>query len=380
MPSNFYRSDGWVKLVSGQAVPGAQVYILNQPANVTPPITPPRTIPVPFVPNPQAQIYSDAGFTPIVQPIITDGFGHYDFYALPGLYTVAIFFGGKLQQFYVDQTIGNVGTAGISSVLLETNGSPNFNQALLNLQQGTNIILTPDNFGNVTITSMGAGTVLKTNGVTNGSQTLLNLVNGSNIAITQDGAGNVTLAASGGAGANVADLPNTSTAGSQGTGLNVDAVTYTFQVSASGILQTPARWKITVNVATGPISWQNWVVARTLPGSLTVIDYTPITWGGTQNPTMSTGLNTSDAVTLQIDTAHDYWFMGYSVHQSDLTCSMFSVGGRFGNNFQSGVITGATGKTAPYFNDYTNGAVGSPNTIVLPNTAFGLWMSPWQAA
>src|ERR1700692_1368984 len=270
MAINFYRSDGWVKLVSGVAVPGAQVYILSQPANVTAPITPPRTLPVPFTPNPQVQVYSDAGFTPIVQPIITDGFGHYDFYVLPGLYTVAIFFGGKLQQFYVDQTIGNVGTAGISSVLLETNGSPNFNQALLNLQQGTNIILTPDNFGNVTITSMGAGTVLKTNGVTNGSQTLLNLVNGSNIAITQDGAGNVTLAASGGAGANVADLPNTSTAGSQGTGLNVDAVTYTFQVSASGILQTPARWKIIVNVATGPISWQNWVVARTLPGSLTV--------------------------------------------------------------------------------------------------------------
>src|ERR1700685_2976425 len=159
MALNFYRSDGWVKLVSGVAVPGAQVYILNQPANVTPPITPPRTLPVPFVPNPQVQVYSDAGFTPITQPIITDGFGHYDFYVLPGLYTVAIFTGGKLSQFYIDQTIGNVGSGGNGAVLLETNGSPNFNQGILNLNQGANVILTPDNFGNVTIaTSIPART------------------------------------------------------------------------------------------------------------------------------------------------------------------------------------------------------------------------------
>jgi hypothetical protein len=151
MTLNFYRSDGWVKLVSGQAVPGAQVYVLSQPANVTPPITPPRTLPVPFIPNPQVQVYSDQGFTPLSQPVITDGFGHYDFYTLPGLYTVAIFFGGKLQQFYIDQSIGNVGSNLGTALLLEVNGSPLFNQTVLNLQQGANIILTPDNFGNVTI-------------------------------------------------------------------------------------------------------------------------------------------------------------------------------------------------------------------------------------
>jgi hypothetical protein len=154
MALNFYRSDGWVKLVSGVAVPGAQVYILNQPANVTPPITPPRTLPVPFTPNPQVQVYSDAGFTPVVQPIITDGFGHYDFYALPGLYTIAIYTGGKLSQFYIDQTVGNIGSSGGTSVLLSTNGSPNFNQTALNLTQGANIVIANDNFGNTTISAV----------------------------------------------------------------------------------------------------------------------------------------------------------------------------------------------------------------------------------
>src|ERR1019366_8965638 len=152
--NNYYRSDGWVKAVQGPAIPGAQIYVCLQPANVTPPITPPRTLPVPWVgPNPQALIYSDAGTTPIVQPIITDGFGHYDFYALPGLYTVVVMFGGKVQQFYIDQTLGNAGSAPVSTLLISTNGTPNFNQTALNLVQGSGITLAADNFGNTTITS-----------------------------------------------------------------------------------------------------------------------------------------------------------------------------------------------------------------------------------
>src|ERR1035437_5964437 len=175
--NNYYLSDGWVKAVQGPAIPGAQIYVCLQPANVTPPITPPRTLPVPWVgPNPQALIYSDAGVTPIVQPIITDGFGHYDFYALPGLYTVVIMYNGKVQQVYVDQSIGNVGTNAGTSILFATNGTPNFNQTLQNLVQGAGITLATDNFGNTVISGSGGGSgpVLKTNGVLNGSQALLN--------------------------------------------------------------------------------------------------------------------------------------------------------------------------------------------------------------
>ena len=193
--SNFYRSDGWVKTVQGPAVPGAQIYVCTQPANVTPPATPPRTTPVPWQgPNPQAQIFSDNGLTPIVQPIITDGFGHYDFYALPGLYTVVVMFGGKVQQVYVDQSLGNVGTSNSSSIQLLTNGSPNFNQFVQNLVQGSGMTIVTDNLGNTVFTSTGgAGISLKTNGTPNASQSLLNMVNGSNISIVSDGSGNTTI-------------------------------------------------------------------------------------------------------------------------------------------------------------------------------------------
>ena len=101
MPTLF-RSDGWVKSVVGPAIPGAQVYVATQPANVA--FAPP---------SPLASIYSDPnGLVPITQPVITDGFGHYDFYILPGTYTVMVALGGVIQQVYPDQSIGVSGGGG----------------------------------------------------------------------------------------------------------------------------------------------------------------------------------------------------------------------------------------------------------------------------
>src|ERR1035437_1756286 len=215
MSMNYYRVDGWVKLVSGQAVPGAQVYFLQQPANLTQ-VTPPRTIPVPFVPNPQINIFSDAGFTPLLQPVLTDGFGHYDAYMLPQVYTLAIYFGGKLQNFYIDQSIGNAGSSPASPLVLSTNGTPNFSQTSLNFIQGSGITLSTDNLGNMTITGSSitypgdptkflngtgvfsvppapTGLSLQTNEVPNVLQTLLDLHASTGISLVDNGAGRVTV-------------------------------------------------------------------------------------------------------------------------------------------------------------------------------------------
>lgn len=70
----------------------------------------------------------------------------------------------------------------------------------------------------------GSGTTiaLKTNGVSNGSQTILNLKNGSNVTITDDGVGGITIASTGGGGSSWtrvtkthADTPYTISAASQ---------------------------------------------------------------------------------------------------------------------------------------------------------------------
>src|SRR3954462_7934184 len=127
--ATYIRSDGWVKTAQGPAVPGAEIFVCTQPANLVLP------------PTPLANIYSDsAGTIPITQPILTDGFGHYDFYILPGTYTLLVGLGGVLQQVYIDQNVG--GTAG--STLLQTNNVNNPLQTVLNLISGSGVNLIAD--------------------------------------------------------------------------------------------------------------------------------------------------------------------------------------------------------------------------------------------
>jgi hypothetical protein len=111
---SLFRSDGWVKSVLGQAIAGAQIYVCTQPTDTSflPPI-------------PTASIFSDVnGLVPITQPIITDGFGHYDFYAASGIpYSIVVVNSGKLQQIYQDQvpmgaTLGSSGA--VSSIFGRT--------------------------------------------------------------------------------------------------------------------------------------------------------------------------------------------------------------------------------------------------------------------
>lgn len=90
------RFDTWVRATMGPAAAGAQVYILSQPAVTS-------TVP----PTPQVQLYADSqGVTTITQPLVCDGFGHAYAYVANGAYTVAVVFGGIVQQVYADQAIG----------------------------------------------------------------------------------------------------------------------------------------------------------------------------------------------------------------------------------------------------------------------------------
>lgn len=98
----FWREDGFVKGTLGPAVPGAQVFVVQQPANVPSSLTAANPTPTPLQP-----VFSDPnGLVPVTQPMLTDGFGHYDFYVTPGTYTVAIYLNGVLSQFYPDQSFG----------------------------------------------------------------------------------------------------------------------------------------------------------------------------------------------------------------------------------------------------------------------------------
>lgn len=154
MAINYFRTDGWVKSTQGPAVPGAQVYVCTQPANAT-------ALP----PTPLANIFSDVnGLVPITQPIITDGFGHYDFYAAAAVYTVVVGLGGVIQQVYPDQSVGGAsgttGGGGGTALSIQVNGSPTVNQLLANFRGTGGTSVASDGSGNITITSVS--TVLST--------------------------------------------------------------------------------------------------------------------------------------------------------------------------------------------------------------------------
>lgn len=100
-PTTYHSLNWWVKSTTGMPVPGAQVFVLdNNFPNV------PSTL-YRSTPAPQVQLFSDAaGLFTITQPLLTDGFGYANSYALAGVYTLAVYLQGALQQIYPDQSVG----------------------------------------------------------------------------------------------------------------------------------------------------------------------------------------------------------------------------------------------------------------------------------
>lgn len=146
---NYFRMDGWVKSAVGPAVAGAQIYVCLQPANVAG-----------LPPTPLANIFSDPqGLVPRTQPMLTDGYGHYDFYAQAGVYTVVVGLGGVIQQVYPDQSIGG-GSSGGTALALSVNGTPNANQFALNLAGQGSVTVADVGNGTVTITGAASGLIL----------------------------------------------------------------------------------------------------------------------------------------------------------------------------------------------------------------------------
>lgn len=97
------RDDRWVTDGLGRALAGAQVYWCTQPASTT--ANPP---------SPLATLFTDTtGDTPLVQPVLTDGFGHAFAYMDDSiLYTVVIWHPlfGSNPIVVTDQSIGGGGS------------------------------------------------------------------------------------------------------------------------------------------------------------------------------------------------------------------------------------------------------------------------------
>ncbi len=134
------RDDRWVQTAQGQAIAGAEVYYLTQPANVG-------------ALTPLANVYSNLTGTPAPNPQITDGLGHVGCYLDNGqLYTVVVLSPPQLQeQVYPDQQLSGIGSSASSLMTPQvpagaingTNVTFTLTQspALLYLQQNGNLLI-----------------------------------------------------------------------------------------------------------------------------------------------------------------------------------------------------------------------------------------------
>ena len=119
-------------------------------------------------------------------------------------------------------TITASGSGGGTSINLQHNGTENGSQSVLNLKAGANLTIADDGSGGITFAaSQPTLPTFKTNGTANGLQSLLNLKNGSNVTISDDGAGGITIASSGGGGGTTIDLQHDGAENGSQTKLNL---------------------------------------------------------------------------------------------------------------------------------------------------------------
>jgi hypothetical protein len=206
-------------------------------------------------------------------------------------------------------------------------------------------------------------TDLEVNGTPNIDQALLNLTAGTNITITDEGAGEVVIAAAGSSsspvGSNVIPMPLLNPA-TNSAGLNGYTVvlripnTYITAVGTSvkiGILTT-ATLPFVVNAAS---------IGATLPGSTTwTTSPVAVTWPGGAFGSEST-LYLSNVADITIDTAHDYYIAVYIDSSSSGGDAYFTTSTATGDTWQS--YQGLSGYlSGNHSNDANASSLQSPTT------------------
>jgi hypothetical protein len=132
---------------------------------------------------------------------------------------------------------------------------------------------------------------------------------GANFSLT---AQNIADLAGGGGGpavgSNVVDLGNQQpiAVGPLGTGNSM-----CMKISGRALLSLPSIWTVSIRRA-ATSHFTAIVILRTAIDDLTVLDSTPVLFGGSATPTMADGINTSDNISLQLDASHDYYVVGHN--------------------------------------------------------------------
>jgi hypothetical protein len=184
--------------------------------------------------------------------------------------------------------------------------------------------------------------LFETNGVPNTVQNILNIAGSG---ITSSG-GTVTIPTGGvvPAGQNVYPTFTTQTGGNLSGGGRTGASV----IGSRQIMATPSTWKFSLFVGGGGVTLGSLVILKTLADDLNVISSTPYTFGSSPTPALPDGVNLSDPISLQIDTAHDYWVM--------YVINIISLGH---------VAYGATPASGVFLKDLSNGYFWTSNVTTI---------------
>jgi hypothetical protein len=219
---------------------------------------------------------------------------------------------------------GTVPGSGGFYQVVQKNGTDQPQEQKLDLIEGTGVSLAfVDDGGNnrtkVTIAATGGGNyyqTLQSNGVSQTQEPILDLIEGANVSLTvSDDPTNtrttVTIASSGGGGGGgvgqiVFPCP---TAFYSDSGYRGYSIVICF--GAGELVQPATTWKLGFALKAGTLTVGSMVLLRTLPGSPTVIDSTPIKLGGNTSFALAVGENVSDDITMPLDYSHSYAVVVY---------------------------------------------------------------------
>lgn len=146
-------------------------------------------------------------------------------------------------------------------------------------------------FTGSTVSGLGGGLTLKTNGTTNGSQTLLNLAAGSNVTLTDNGSGQVTIASTAGGSGTVTSV---AVSGANGIGISGSPITTsgTIALSLGAITPTTVNGN-TITTGTGTLTLGSVTLNAGAGGTLGSNAFTSTAYVPTSR-TLTIGPTTSD--------------------------------------------------------------------------------------
>lgn len=89
------------------------------------------------------------------------------------------------------------------------------------------------------------------------------------------------------------------------------------------ILRNATSIKVRINIAAGSMIFSGIVLRRTLKNSTTYVDSVAVTVGGSATPTLTSGATLTDAISVTVDSDHDYYFIMY-VNPATLAGAQFN--------------------------------------------------------